>query len=357
MKNLSYFLLVLLLTGCTKEKIIEKEKEYRWKVQTGFSYQDAVVLNSYATSDKLYLIGRSFYTLSDSLSEDGGYPRTTLLNYGFNIDNRMPIKDQIYVYSFGDSSINVIPTKNTVNNVSNGSFWINMKERVSDFYEFVFVIYWGGECMKINNQNQILIPYKDKAYKLSFLLMDINVEQEFVIGGDKADTLKTRIIRFHDEYGINSLFSTKDYFIVSADRKTYKIKSDGSAIKVFDGIFTSIFQKSDTLYGIRPGRIYRSVDNGESWPDSGDIISEFSSFMNFCLINNEIIATYYDQIFHVVINNGTFTVREIDNDGLEYNFITSVSKYKNKVFVTSETGVYYIDYKEFFTYKPVANGK
>jgi hypothetical protein len=359
MKNFSYLLLVLLLTGCTKEKIIESEKEHRWKAHNGFSYQQAAVLNSYATDDKLYLIGRSFYTLSDSLREDGGYPAITLLNYGFNIDYKMPIKDLLYVYSFGDRFINVIPTKNTVNYVSNGSFSINMKDRDSDFSEFNFIAYWSGECMKINNQNQILIPYKTYNNKviLSFLLMEIKVDQEFFNGEDKADTLKTRIIKLEDETGITSLFSTKEDFIVSAARNTYKIKSDGAATKVFDGVFSRIFQENDTLYGISSGKIYRSVDNGASWPDNGDISNDFSLLINFCLIDHEIIATYLDQVFHVFINDGLISVREIDNDGLEYNFITSVSKYKDKVYVTSETGVHYIAYKDFFTYKPVMNGK
>ena len=57
MDKLFYLIIVLILTGCTKEKIIEKS--YRWKKHPAFIYNNAVITNSHATYDRFYLRGEN----------------------------------------------------------------------------------------------------------------------------------------------------------------------------------------------------------------------------------------------------------------------------------------------------------
>ncbi|WP_125869943.1 hypothetical protein [Williamwhitmania taraxaci] len=120
----------------------------------------------------------------------------------------------------------------------------------------------------------------------------------------------------------------------------------------------NFFYKGDTLYGISPSDavLYQSLNDGDSWTSLGKINPDFS-LLNFYTLDNEIIGTYKAQLFHFSISTTGITVKEIDNDGLAYNTITSVSKYTDKVYVSTLTGVYYISYKNFFTYKPEVKSK
>jgi hypothetical protein len=216
--------------------------------------------------------------------------------------------------------------------------------------------------MKINSENQILIPYNTSDNSVSFLLVDMKIDKVDKYWID--DTLKTKkIIIYSGSPLINltfifSLFSNKDYYFATLEN-TYKIKSDGSFSKILDGRVGKFFQKNDTLYSLVSGFIYQSTNDGDNWINFGAIPQNLNSlnFLDYYLVNNEIIGTYNAQLFHLTINKNSLTVKEIDNDGLANNSITSISKYYDKVYVTTLSGVYYINYKDFLKYKPEANTK
>ena len=96
---------------------------------------------------------------------------------------------------------------------------------------------------------------------------------------------------------------------------------------------------------------------GKSWFKISDLvlnpedISTWLRHFQYYDVDNEIIASSMDRLFHINIQDNKAIVKEIDNDGLKANYITSVSKFKENVYVTTLTGVYYISYKEFFNYK------
>ncbi len=50
-------------------------------------------------------------------------------------------------------------------------------------------------------------------------------------------------------------------------------------------------------------------------------------------------------------NEGFTDVRELVNDGLAGNAITSISLFNNKVYATTLSGVFTKELEEFFTYK------
>jgi hypothetical protein len=348
MKIIYYLAISFFLIGCTKEKIVKEFRpvDYRWKPHLTFIYDDATVLNSFTFNNNLYFIGNSFVVFSDS-----GKKVVNYVSQGeFNINYKLPINSIFYIdFSEVSSYIGIHGIAPLAMNNGRG-IWIN--EIDTSFSYFAFPGYKNGECMKINNQNQILIPYHAKYSKVSIMLVNMKLDNE---GSDYwiGDTLKTRILRFSNERSVYNLFSSKDYFIVSMD-STYKIKANGDASKVVNDNLWKVFQRNDTLYGISYNKIYRSIDNGDNWA----IISEKSSDLvrlNYYIINNAIIATYYAQLFHIAINNDSFTIKEIDNDGLVNNYITSVSNYSDKIYVTTLTGVFYIDNKDFFTYKTTTN--
>ena len=359
MKIIYIFIISLLFTACAKEtiveKIIEKDMVYRWKSHPSFTYLEATILNSYASEDSLFMLGRKFNILSDTTKVDAGYCQSYLRNSRFDINTKTPINALFFLeYFLPTNNIGVLPTKNAM--YSGTGSYLDMKTIDSTFTGFEFIdMRSGSECIKINNKNQILVPYRSyTSASVLFLLLDVK-KRLGTFTDVYLEMNTTKIIKMPFENTtsfLNNLFSNKDYFIANL-QNTYKINSDGSFHKIFDGSLRPMFQKNDTLYGTFQGKLYRSVDECESWTDTGVFQNSLSSL--FCyFIGNEIIGTNYGQLFHITTTKDGLTVREIDNNGLANNYITSVSKFKNSVFVTSLTGVYYIPYKDFFTYKTAA---
>ena len=358
MKNATVLLLLSLFTflGCVKEKIIEipvpVDKQYRWKRDSNFLYDNSIILNSFATENELFLYGKYFSVLSiDKNSKEG------VTNYFLrgepNPNFKMPISSSFFINTYQNTVI-FIPTAQPV---TGGEF----------YYRFGYVnpnltttltlpSYDFGQCMAINNKNQALIPYSSydptvsvvEGESLNFLLADINVKFD----GAKAEMTQSKTVTIKNGgYIPTNIFTHKDYFMVTL-RFNYKIYPDGKVKPIAPNYsIKKVFQKGDTLYAFSvDGSLLRSTNDAEDWNKLATFQNVFTN-AKYYLINNEIIGTYFGQLFHVKITGNDITIREIDNDGLVGSYITSISKFKDKVFVTALTGVYTIDAKTFFKYK------
>jgi len=60
-------------------------------------------------------------------------------------------------------------------------------------------------------------------------------------------------------------------------------------------------------------------------------------------VGNEVYTTYLSQLARVTLNGTTLSIVELDNDGLEGNLITSVTKCGKYAFLTTLSGLYYRD--------------
>lgn len=336
--------LASLFSSCEKEEV---EKEYRWKKHENFVYTETAVLNSFATNDYLYMIGRSFYSLTDESNNSavGGNVINYSLDGAFNVNYKMAINDLFYVNASNDY-IAIVPTKNPT--FARTDLRIPMNEKNFNYFELPY--YSSSNAICINSNNQVAIPYRSYSGNnyINYYLVDVKVTHN---SEDIIDTIKTRTINFPNEYVVMHNFSYKDYFIATLSDNTYKIYSNGTSRKISDNRFDKIFQKGDTLFGVNTrAELFISSDDGENWQKKFDLPSEFQ-ILNYYLIDNQIIATHCAQLFHITINNQIMAIKEIDNDGLINNFITSVAKFKNKIYVTTLSGVYYRQAKDFFTYK------
>jgi hypothetical protein len=173
---------------------------------------------------------------------------------------------------------------------------------------------------------------------------------------DFIDTISTSVFKIPNCPRVDFIFSKDDYFILGLG-ETYRINSNGIFSLVHEGALERVFQKNDTLYGVEYDGLFSSINNGKSWFKISDLelnpedISTWLRHFQYYDVENEIIASSMDRLFHINIQDNKAIVKEIDNDGLTTNYITSVSKFKENVYVTTLTGVYYISYKEFFNYK------
>ena len=98
--------------------------------------------------------------------------------------------------------------------------------------------------------------------------------------------------------------------------------------------------------------MFYSTDNGFTWTEGYETPWELV-LLNYAKINGKLIGYRYAQLFEITINENEFQAKELDNDGLEGKSITSVSKFDNKVYLTSLSGVFYKPVDEFFIEKEV----
>ena len=236
----------------------------------------------------------------------------------------------------------------------------SMKKRDNDFsyYEFSYT----GESFGINSLNQILIPYRTGynvetgSFHAAMTFLFINTISQRQDNIDFIDTISTSVFKIPNCPRVDFIFSKDDYFILGLG-ETYRINSNGIFSLVHEGGLERVFQKNDTLYGVEYDGLFSSINNGKSWFKISDLvlnpedISTWLRHFQYYDVDNEIIASSMDRLFHINIQDNKAIVKEIDNDGLKANYITSVSKFKENVYVTTLTGVYYISYKEFFNYK------
>jgi len=140
-----------------------------------------------------------------------------------------------------------------------------------------------------------------------------------------------------------------DFFLTFTD-KTYKVTSEGIVSEVSDDILLRLIKVQNAIYGISYDALYKSVDEGNSW----EKLFKVASFMNdlhYQVINNEVVGFYYSQLFKIDFEKNE--IREIMNDGLEGHRITSISKFKDKVFVTTFSGVFYKEWEDFYNFKEI----
>lgn len=130
----------------------------------------------------------------------------------------------------------------------------------------------------------------------------------------------------------------------------YKIKPNGEYRQVLafeNNYITQFFPFKGKLYGFAAGKFYVSQDNGESWTLLG--ISIDNAVARFSTVGDRLVAYALDAMYELDLDKNT--LRELRNEGLEKNRITSISPFGGKVYVTTYSGVFIKDTKDFWTYK------
>lgn len=347
----------LLLISCEKEKIVEVEKEYKWKSHPDFQYNDIVQMNSYATKERLFFLGFSSFSslVPDSISHPDSPFGGNVAHYDNWYDQpsekKLPIcADYFISYNPINSWVAFIPTMNPV--TSETSVSINMKLIDSTYAYFDFLHFSSGECIAINEQEQALIPYVsivDSKTVLKLALVDIKAEFTYNV---KLDTIKTKILSITDDYqnDVIALESIGDYFFLTTNSKVYRVDNLGNIENVLGTRLNKIIESSGTLYGFGRDNIYISSNNGLTW-NIGYSVQYDYSLLNYTKIDNKIIGYRYGQLWEISVSDTGIIAKELDNDGLNGVSITSVSKFDEKVYLSTLSGVYYKLEDDFFDYK------
>jgi hypothetical protein len=371
-------LIAFVFVACEKETIIkEVEKEYSWKTHPNFLYENAAQMNSYSTDQYLYFNGLYKFAAfgTNSFGADFYDPITgvTMNNYfhwtqsqppqyKFPISNNFFIQYQVANSSFSPKDrLWFAPSMNAT--WANSAISFSIKDIDPTYIQMAFIPFWRGECIAINNNDQALIPYYGSSPgsthpNLRLALVDIKVSTNDLFTA--IDTLKTKIIKLYNLNQDQAILvqSLGNDFFFTTNTKTYRINSEGIIAGIYDYHFYDLIEKQDTAYmtGYDFELMQRewsySVNNGETWNKVLKVTDEYEQ-LNYVVIDNRIIAYWRAQLFEFKTSLDGVEIVELDNDGLEGKQITSIAKYKDKVFVSSLSGVFYKNLEDLWIPKEV----
>ncbi len=143
-------------------------------------------------------------------------------------------------------------------------------------------------------------------------------------------------------------------FFVGINDTTYLVRENLTYKPVLNDVFNCIFKYQNNYYATGFGdggrTIYQTTNNGETWSLQFTVnVNRYGLvILNF---DNNLIAYLGDQLWQVSITSTTINFKEIVNDGLTGKTITGLVKCNNKVWVSTNGGVFYRPYSNFYQFK------
>ena len=166
--NMLRFLCLVLVVGglsaCKQSTIIDPaapiDPGLTWQARPDFIYGDKVQLNSYADSSLIILAGSQ--TTSILPNKAASKTDTSFTHYGGLAQpngetyQRPAITSKLIAFAHSDY-INIASVASPVTNYSNS--YVRLRDLDPDFAQTALVPAFAGDCMAVNQQQQILMPY------------------------------------------------------------------------------------------------------------------------------------------------------------------------------------------------------
>ena len=110
---------------------------------------------------------------------------------------------------------------------------------------------------------------------------------------------------------------------------------------------SSVFQMftlGGYLWAVTNTSICVSQDQGESWSVFSTLSPGLNlSFLTYQNLGENLYAYYHSQLWKVALSGSTLNLTELDNDGLQTNQITGITKVGKYAFVSTLSGLFYRD--------------
>jgi hypothetical protein len=350
MKGLTYnqkalIFLLICFAGCEREKIIVKQPS--WIPHPKFELDSKVKFNSFSANDELYLYGPYYFSVLDKKGQVKNY--LTVLDYPYG--KKLAISKNLYVeMSLISHYMRIAKVKYPVN--SDFSPLIDLKLYDEYFINFNFDWYAYNQSLAINDRNQVLISVYTNTpdNKVYLYLLDVDITSTVL---KITNFRKIAILGIANLLGgyPNYIKAIDDFFFISTSGGTQKVYSDGTVKKVLDSRILEVFKQDGKLYAFfEPDQLYISKDNGETWVKFIGINSQVVNVL-YCNVGDSLTFYKGSQLFTAKYKDSNYSVRELKNDGLEGNQITSISQFNDSVYVTSYSGVFYKSRSRFFESK------
>lgn len=354
--------LSLLLSSCKKElEEIENDPEITWEAHKEFMHNERYITNLHADNDKLHVLGLYLFSTISHAGEETNVER--YIHPFKNLShNKYPINAHVFVGTEG----NMLHFKSIKNPTSVGSeLHIEMTSVDPDFRGFRSVSSLLKVSMAITDNNFALVPYsaydqeKKQYIGLRYLLVKLSLDGSGFY--EKIVLEEAKILRpFEDGGSMRYITAHGSDFYVSNDRGFFHISEEGEITRLMsDQIGHSVFMNKGNLNAITWNGPHRTVSlykasAANSWALDQQLDGQADMLTYHAISDDVLLASYNSQLFEVEIGIDTFILRELDNAGLEGNFITSIAKVNDKVYIGTQSGLFSKSEEHLLTYKEEA---
>ncbi|MBX3163610.1 MAG: hypothetical protein KF900_03960 [Bacteroidetes bacterium] len=370
-KSSVYCSLLLLLTNiyaCRKkekiveiEKIVYQETVHKWKRVDYFTQLSDEFIKSVKYVGKGFIFFSATYT--DVIYDSTTNQFTALV--GFMRDQQIqPLITEKYKLELYTHGFNLVPHNNLP------SFPIDYTEKQvyiekydSTFLGFVLFNY--PEIM--GTGNNVLSVYQTKSggvYNYMGFKLSYNDFYLYAANGKYIQVDSVKVFQAPLSYASNRFLGTvgTNILFVMGNERNYALTENLDTVFINNTYsFKDIFQYKNTYYAIArttlasgnagENCLIQSSDNGLSWQEIAKGLNYDYTYLNFEQIGDKLIAYFNNQIWEMAITSDNISTKELDNDGLKNKRIKGITMSNNRVFISTESGVFERPYQEFIEYK------
>ena len=361
-KNSIIFIVVLIFVQYSCRKEIETRLvpiTHSWSLDSGIYANNKILLTSVALNDSILAVATS-YSIA--------YMHINNLNYTYTI----PINGTDI---FSTGLIRPSVTKTVTVSVEDDPDKLNVFKTFMPTYRSGIPSYYTPAYSNAANSKKgfprptlynagypvikskyILAPYETDftLQKASLSLLQIDTSRNCSVTSSK-DIVLDNPSKSGFYSGIYFSWAYYDKFFLSLYGQTYRVDTLGNfkcLTDAFSGHYIhQMFTLDNKLFALGWGNLFVSSDQGESWNLFSDLSGTDWSSLQYFNVGEEVYTVYMSQLGRVTLNGSSLTIVELDNDGLEGNMITSVTKCGKYAFVTTLSGLYYRDTTSLNTMK------
>ena len=348
MKQFIFFLLALAALGCTKETEVVKyvDKVYSWTEDSYFSHYYVTLDNSYSSGDCLFVSGTKLFT--EIKLENGSLSHESCYSPSHEISSRTSIGEKYFSRPPNQLGKYIEIYMNDWNQYR-GYYTFDMEAIDSSFRFFSSPAYYLYPMSCIMG-DYIMIPYNDSWGHLKALLCKMKYLSTY--SEEHLDIESMKILML-DDFPSTTLLTTINtdgnaFFITTSKTKLLIVDTKGNVNSFPRCEATGFVKVSDRLSYLLSDYCAIRIENS-STPILMAFESNLEHGMNYSCIAGKVVAYRYSQMWETTIQNGRIDFRELKNDGIAGNLITSINQLGDSlVYATTLSGGFYKPLDKFF---------
>lgn len=344
---ISLLLFLFVILGCRRQDPIlpPVEEPPVWTPVDGFTNSKNETYSSAVWDDQLYVLTAASLA---AVSPEGTSFHYSLAGPGQNL--RLYFNKNFVPILWSDAGadfISFFPSAN-VTTVHAKRIHLPLKDLEADIAGYDRFVYYSK--VGIDADDRLLLPLMTQGGTEALYLFEVKTRQ--TLSWTDVDTVLATRIDIPGLQAISRINLIGENFLVSYfDNSptmggTVLVRPDGQFQPVSNAYLWHAFPFADAWYASSPQGAHRSDDQGNSWtklsPDSGLLGGPVASNMlGYLTVNGRLLLYASDAPYWLTdTNNGRFISRRLKMDGLSGGNITSVTAWRDHLYVTTKTGVF-----------------
>lgn len=329
-------LFICIILACQKPPV--QTVEASWK-QVQLSGDAKIILNAATDGQNLYCNGAYSISVIDTSEKVTGMilPFTSL--------DRNPVNSKYFISFSEDRKWFIVNSYRQLFSSYGGRAFAS--EIDSSIKEFNIANQSHADKVCINDRAQVLVSARVSGDKYNFYVVSFNVTGDGYIAALPSSVKKIEVLSFLNPP--NRVFSFDNYFFIGDDERNvlYKIDTAGIIVSTVSPYwYSEMFKYKEKLYLVHGTSIRTSNDMGSTFTESTNYNTDLSGFYFHVLNEQVFVFKPYQGIGIFEYTASGFKIDMIKNKGLENTHITSINYFNKRIYASTLTGLYYLNWKD-----------